>query len=146
MAGLNLVGYYSGGYLNEIILSRSRSRGHMDWTYSLTANQLNNLTRDLRPEDINGTTWFLSNDKSLEEVVDILKWYGFFVVSSRCRSYNALDEGMIAQGWECDKDNRQTEIELYKYEIPTMSLREAFKNKFHVHQSQAQIEIHLTFT
>ena len=87
----------------------------MDWTYSLTANQLNNLTRDLRPEDINGTTWFLSNDKSLEEVVDILKWYGFFVVSSRCRSYNALDEGMIAQGWECDEDNRQTEIELYKY-------------------------------
>ena len=106
MTGLKVLANYYQGSLADITLL-----GDMDWMNSLTGRELDNLTKELRPMSIDRNMWTLSNNKCLKEVVDILKTCGFFVVSER--SFNVLDEWMIAQGWECEDD--KTEIEMYMH-------------------------------
>lgn len=48
-----------------------------NWMDFLSASKLENLKRELDPRVIMGTDMVLNKGKSLDEVVDILKKYGF---------------------------------------------------------------------
>ena len=70
-----------------------------NWMDSLSASELENLKRELDPRVIMGTDMALNKGKSLDQVVDILKNYGFTWVSQE-----------VSQ----KADGEETEVEMYK--------------------------------
>ena len=58
-----------------------------NWMNLLPASEMEKLNRELRPKIVIGATMILSNDISEEQVVNILKKYGFLITSREMVEY-----------------------------------------------------------
>ena len=96
MAGLEVKAYIGFGGLeyreHAIYITEGIGLGWMNWMNLLTASEMESLTRELRPKTIIGANMILSNDKSEEEVVGILKKYGFLIKSREMVEYGSGDQ------------------------------------------------------
>ena len=79
---------------HPIYISSIPVLGH--WMNSLTARELENITRELSPRLQHGADMVLSNDKSEEEVVNIFKKYGF-IEMSRGMEENGSSDKMVTK-------------------------------------------------